>query len=110
MTYMYPAPRTGTAQDLLRVITRAGEIELEKTGTRLPSKSEWQRRWIEPPFRAAGVLAAKVMEVVPADWTVAFHDWVYARLSAPRPYPYDSALPHIAPAPSPPDRRRHPHG
>lgn len=96
MPYTYPAPRTGTAQDLLRVVTRAWEIELEKTGTTLPHKSDWQRRWIEPFFRALGVLFAKVMEIVPADWTVAFHDWVYARLAAPRSYAFDPTRSQIA--------------
>jgi hypothetical protein len=89
MAYAYPSPRTGTAQDLLRVVTRAYELELERNGARLPEKSEFARRWIEPFFRAVGVGLSGVMEIVPADWTVAFHDRLFAHLSAPRSYPFD---------------------
>ena len=96
MPYAYPAPRTGTAQDLLRVVTRAYELELERSGTVLPSKSDFARRWIEPLFRAVGVLVAKVMEVLPADWTVAIHDRLYAALAAPRSYPFDPKSPAVA--------------
>jgi hypothetical protein len=96
MAYAYPAPRTGTSQDLLRVVTKAYELELERTRTRLPSKSGAARRWIEPPFRAAGVALALLMEALPADWTVAFHDRLFAALSAPRRYPFDAAAPAVA--------------
>ena len=91
MAYAYPAPRTGTAQDLLRVVTRAYELELQRKGVLLPEKSEASRRWIEPGFRALGVALAKVMEAVPADWTVAFHDRLFSFLAAPRSYPFDPA-------------------
>lgn len=93
MAYTYPAPRTGTAQDLLRVVTRAYELELARTGTVLPEKSEASRRWIEPAFRGLGVAIAGVMELVPADWTVAFHDWLFTTLAAPRAYPFDPRSP-----------------
>ena len=96
MAYAYPAPRTGTAQDLLRVVTRAYELELEKSGVRLPVKSEASRRWIEPWFRAIGVVLAKVMEFVPADWAVAFHNRLFLLLSGPRSYPFDPGSPVIA--------------
>jgi hypothetical protein len=93
MAYAYPAPRTGTSQDLLRVVTRAYERELERKGVRLPEKSEASRRWVEPCFRALGIALAKVMEAVPADWTVAFHDRLFSMLSAPRSYPFDPKSP-----------------
>jgi hypothetical protein len=95
MTYAYPAPRTGTAQDLLRVVTRAYELELERSGALLPEKSDAARRWIEPWFRGIGIVLALVMELVPADWTVAFHDRLFASLSAPRSYPFDPESPVV---------------
>jgi hypothetical protein len=95
MAYAYPAPRTGTAQDLLGVVTRAYERELERRGVVLPEKSEASRRWIEPVFRVLGIGLAKVMELVPADWTVAFHDRLFSFLSAPRTYPFDPESPVI---------------
>lgn len=98
MAHAYPAPRTGTAQDLLRVVTRAYELELDRKGVLLPVKSEASRRWIEPLFRAAGIVLAGLMEVVPADWTVAFHDRLFSFLSAPRSYAFDPANPRLAEA------------
>lgn len=95
MPYVYPAPKTGTAQDLLRVVTRAYELELEKSGAVLPVKTDFQRRWIEPAFRAVGVCAAWLMEILPADLVVAVHDRLYAFLSAPRSYPFDPASPSL---------------
>jgi hypothetical protein len=96
MAYAYPAPRTGTAQDLFRAVTRAYELELERSGTRLPEKSEAARRWVEPWFRALGVALAKVLEVAPADWVVAFHERVFRSFSAPRSYPFDPGSPVVA--------------
>lgn len=96
MAHAYPSPRTGTAQDLLRVVTRAYELELDRKGVALPRKSEASRRWIEPLFRGLGIAAAKVLEAVPADWTVAFHDRLFKALAAPRSYAFDPANPHIA--------------
>ncbi|MBI3566257.1 MAG: hypothetical protein HY079_13760 [Elusimicrobia bacterium] len=95
MAYAYPAPRTGTAQDLLRVVTRAYEAELEKRGATLPVKTEVQRRWVEPFFRALGVAAGTLMELIPGDWNVAFHDRVYRTLSAPRVYEFDPEAPAV---------------
>ena len=95
MTYSYPAPRTGTAQDLLRIVTRAYELELERNRVLLPEKSEASRRWIEPVFRMLGIAFAKILEAVPADWTVAFHDRLFSALAAPRSYPFDAGSPQI---------------
>jgi len=88
MTQADPAHRTGTAQDLLRVVTRAYELEVEKTGERLPKKGEAGRRWIAPPFRLLGVLFAFFMRLLPAEWALSFHERVYARLAG-RTYPFD---------------------
>lgn len=93
MPYAYPAPRTGTAQDLLRVVTRAFELELERTGAALPPKSGFERRWVEPPFRAAGVVLGGLMRLLPADWSLALQDRLFAALTAPRSYPFDAAAP-----------------
>jgi hypothetical protein len=95
MTYRYPAPRTKTAQDLLRVITLAAERGLVRDGTVLPSKSESSRFWFEPAVRALGVAISAVMEVVPADWTVAFHDRLFRGLAAPHHYPFEPAAPAL---------------
>jgi hypothetical protein len=94
--YAYPAPKTGTAQDLLRVVTRAYELELERTGAALPVKTEAQRRWIEPLFRAAGIAMGKIMELVPAELVVAFHDRLFAALSAPYSYRFERESPVLA--------------
>lgn len=90
--YAYPAPRTGTAQDLLRVVTRAQELEIERDGTRRPGKSAAARRWVEPLFRALGMAAAALMERVPAERALSFHDWIYRKLAG-RTYPFDPASP-----------------
>ncbi|MDE2141710.1 MAG: hypothetical protein KGJ84_04790 [Elusimicrobia bacterium] len=93
MPYAYPSPKTGTAQDLLRIVTRAYELELERSGTVLPVKTDAQRRWVEPVFRAAGVVMAKLMELMPAEFSVAFHDRLFAALSAPHSYRFDPENP-----------------
>jgi hypothetical protein len=95
MTYAYPAPRTGTAQDLMRVITLAAERGLVESGAELPRKSEFARRWIEPFFRAVGVAISWLLEIVPADWTIAFHQRLFASLAAPYSYPFDPAAPAL---------------
>ena len=95
MAYAYPSPRTGTAQDLMRVVTRAYELELERKGARLPVKTERQRRWVEPLFRVAGVAFGLLMEAVPGDWNVAFHERMFRHLSSPHVYPFDPAAPAV---------------
>lgn len=95
MAQDYPAPPTGTAQDLLRVVTRAYELELRRKGVLLPEKSEAARRWIEPGFRAFGVACAKLLEFVPADWMICFHDRLFKLLAAPQSYPFDPKSPEI---------------
>ncbi|MDP3543583.1 MAG: hypothetical protein Q8T11_14025 [Elusimicrobiota bacterium] len=94
----YPSARTGTAQDLMRVVTRAYEIRLDAEGTILPLKFEWQRMILEPFTRAAGMMLAAVMELVPADWTVSFHNKLFLLLSAGLAYPFDPASPAVADA------------
>jgi len=94
----YPSACTGTAQDLMRVVTTAYERSLDADGTVLPAKSEAQRALLEPFSRAAGMILAAVMERLPADWSVAFHDMLFLHLSAGRAYPFDAGSAVIADA------------
>lgn len=95
MASLYPSPRTGTAQDLLRVVTRAYELEVERTGTVLPVKGDIARRWLSAPFRAFGVCVAWIMETLPAEWAMSIHDRAYGALSG-RAYPFDPSSPVLA--------------
>jgi hypothetical protein len=92
---VYPAPRTGTAQDLFRIVTRAYEIEVARRGDTLPEKPDAQRLWIDPFFRALGIFIAATMEVIPADWAMVFHDKLYAGIAAPFSYAFDPADPAV---------------
>lgn len=92
MTYTYPSPRTGTAQDLLRVVTRAYELEVLRTGTVLPAKGDLSRRWLAAPFRALGVGFAWFMEALPSEWAASIHDRAYGSLAG-RDYPFDPSSP-----------------
>jgi hypothetical protein len=94
----YPSARTGTAQDLMRVVTRAYELRLDADGTALPEKSEFQRIFVEPFLRAVGIIAAGVMEIVPADWTVAFHNKMFLHLTAEKSCPFDPRSSAVASA------------
>ncbi len=98
MAQAYPSARTGTAQDLMRIVTKAYENFLDAEGTVLPKKPELQRVLLEPFSRAAGMALAKVLEVAPADWTVAFHNKLFASLTGGRNYPFDPASPAIVAA------------
>jgi hypothetical protein len=89
MAYAYPSPRTGTAQDLMRIVTKAYENRLAADGTVLPGKAEHQRHWLEPLTRGLGMFLAGVMNLVPGDWTVAFHNKLFLHLSAGKTYPFD---------------------
>ena len=95
MPYAYPSPRTGTAQDLLRVVTHAYELELQKNGLPLPIKTETSRRWIEPLFRLIGIAAGKAMETLPGDWNIAIHDRIYSALASAYAYSFDPAHPIV---------------
>jgi hypothetical protein len=85
----YPAPRTGTAQDLMRVVTRAYEGHLDRQGVTLPHKGEAARRFLEPAVRLVGIGFAALLRALPADWYVSFHDKLYAGLAAGKSYPFD---------------------
>ena len=98
MASVYPSARTGTGQDLMRVVTKAYEIRLEAEATVLPAKPELQRIFLEPFSRAAGMIVAAVMELMPADWTVALHNKGLMALSAGRNYPFDPLSPAVVAA------------
>ena len=91
MASVYPSARTGTAQDLMRIVTKAYENRLDAEGTVLPAKTEFQRRVLEPFARMAGILMAVMMELVPPDWSVAFHNTVFSRLTGGHAYAFDPA-------------------
>lgn len=91
MTAAYPSARTGTAQDLMRVVTKAYEERLAADGTVLPAKPRLQRLFLEPLTRLFGMAIAVAMELVPADWTVAFHNKLFTALSGGKSYPFDPA-------------------
>lgn len=82
----------------MRVVTKAYELRLEADKTVLPAKPEVQRMLLEPITRAAGLLMAVVMELVPADWTASFHDKLFLHLSAGRDYPFQPGAPAVAAA------------
>jgi len=94
----YPSARTGTAQDLMRVITKAYENRLAADGTVLPPKPEPHRLFLEPLTRAVGMFLAEVLELLPPDWGVAFHNKLFLHLTAERTYPFDAASPAIVAA------------
>ncbi|MBI2385913.1 MAG: hypothetical protein HYV14_07855 [Elusimicrobia bacterium] len=95
---VYPSARTGTAQDLMRVVTKAYELRLEEDKTVLPSKPELSRLLLEPVTRAAGMVLAGLMELAPADWTVSLHNRLFLLLSAGRDYPFHPGAPAVAAA------------
>lgn len=82
----------------MRVVTKAYELRLEADKTVLPAKPELQRLLLEPFTRAAGLLMAALMELVPADWTVSFHNRLFLHLSAGRDYPFQPGAPAVAAA------------
>jgi|CXWL01.1.fsa_nt_gi hypothetical protein len=90
MSYAYPAPRTGTTQDLMRVITKSYEDKMAREGVVLPAKSEAQRRFLEPVVRAVGIVVAKIMEAVPGDMGLAVHEKMFRVLSGDRTFSFNS--------------------
>ena len=93
--YRYPAPRTGTAQDLMRVITKAYEEKLEREGIKLPIKSEAQRRFIEPVIRSVGIGIAGALRLLPAELALSFHEKLFSALAGGRRYEFDAGSPQV---------------
>lgn len=98
MASAYPSARTGTAQDLMRVVTKAYESRLVADGTVLPPKPEFQRIFLEPFSRAAGLIMAAMMELAPPDWALSLHNKLFSYLSAGSGYPFNPASPEIVAA------------
>lgn len=71
------------------MLTKAYEAKLEREGIVLPAKTDHHRRFYEPLARGAGIFLAKVMELVPADRVVDFHDALFRHLAAPRTYAFE---------------------
>jgi hypothetical protein len=90
-SYSYPTHKTGTAQDLMSVVTRAYEIHLERTKTVLPAKSDWQRTFLEPPFILLGLTVSKTLAVLPSETVKAFHSKLFDALASPHRYEFDAA-------------------
>jgi hypothetical protein len=94
-SYSYPTHKTGTAQDLMSMVTRSYELHLARTGTVLPSKSDWERLVVEPPFILGGLSVAAALELAPAGRAMAFHNWLFNTLASPHRYEFDAAAPQI---------------
>jgi hypothetical protein len=92
-SYSYPTHKTGTAQDLMSVITRAYEIHLARSRTSLPAKSNWQRALIEPPFILFGLFASGLLSLLPAQWVLAGHAKLFETLASPHRYAFNAADP-----------------
>lgn len=82
----------------MRVVTKAYEIRLESEATVLPAKTELQRVCLEPFAHVTGIIVAAVMELMPADWAVAFHNKGLISLSPGRNYPFDPLSPAVVSA------------
>ncbi|MBI3553913.1 MAG: hypothetical protein HY077_15565 [Elusimicrobia bacterium] len=96
-SYSYPTHKTGTAQDLMSVVTRAYEVHLERTKTALPAKSDWQRWLLEAPFAVLGLGVSLLLELLPAETVLRFHSWLFNALSSPHRYAFregDEVLKH----------------
>ena len=94
--YTYPARATGTAQDLMSIVTRAGERAIAREGLVLPRKTAWARRLCEPPCNLAGRLAQALSELMPADWALAWQDRAFRTLAAGRSFAFDARSPALA--------------
>lgn len=94
--YTYPLTKTGTSQDLMTIVARACERRIAREGHELPAKSGLERAVFEAPFNAVGMALRLAVALLPADLSVAFHDWLFRRLAAPRGYAFDASSPELA--------------
>lgn len=88
MAYEYPTVKTGTAQDLLTVVTRAYERHVEKEKLSLPDKTRGRSLWLETPFVLAGMGVAAVLEALPGELVLKFHEKLFSGLASPNYYPF----------------------
>jgi len=94
--YTYPTRPTGTAQDLMHIVTLAGERSLAREETVLPRKTALARSLLEPPCNLGGRLVRTLFELLPADLVLSIHDAVHRKLAGGRSYPFDVAAPALA--------------
>lgn len=94
--YRYPIGRSGTAQDLMGIVTGAAERILARDRLVLPCKHPVARRVLEAPFNLCGILMRAILELVPADGTLAFHEMICRRLVGGQTYSFDDGSPALA--------------
>ena len=94
-SYSYPTHKTGTAQDLMSVLTRSYEGYLARQRISLPSKSERLRIFVEPPFILFGLAVSRLLECLPADWVMDGHARLFEALSSPHRYPFHERDPAL---------------
>jgi hypothetical protein len=79
----------------MTIVVRACERRMAREGQVLPEKTAAQRTLLEAPANAFGVAIRLLMQFLPADLVVKFHDWLYATLAKGRNYPFDAASPAL---------------
>lgn len=95
MAYQYPTAKTGTAQDLLTVVTRAYEGYIERERLALPDKTSGRKLFLEAPFIVLGMAIAGILEILPAELVLSFHNKLFGALAAPKSYPFDPNHPAL---------------
>ncbi|MBI4376993.1 MAG: hypothetical protein HY549_11150 [Elusimicrobia bacterium] len=85
---------TGTSQDLMSIVARAYELHRPASHV-LPSKPGALRAWIEPPLVLLGFLLSLGARLLPADWVLAGHEWIFSKLASPHRYAFQPASPSL---------------
>lgn len=91
----YPTKKTGTSQDLLRIVTRAYERHCARENIAVPIKGRLSRLFLELPFVLAGASLARALELLPAGWAMSFHDTLFRTVAGGRNYPFNPASPAL---------------
>lgn len=94
--YAYPTSKTGTAQDLMNVVMRAAEIQLQGAVHSLPHKNSTHRVCLEAPFVFLGRGLSCLARMAPAQPMLRAQDWMFRRLASPHHYPFDESSPVLA--------------
>lgn len=94
-SYSYPTHKTGTAQDLMSVLTRSYEGYLARARISLPTKNESLRVLVEPPFILFGLAFSAFLEMLPAEWVLDGHARLFEALASPHRYRFDAADPKL---------------
>lgn len=85
----HPTKRTGTAEDLMAIVLLSDEERRIREGTRLPAKGKVQRLLLQTPFNCFGIFLSLIVDSLPAEWALKWHDWLYRRVGGPRSYVFD---------------------